>query len=140
MYSSTTLIGRLGKDPELRHTANQTAVCNLWLATTEFTGTGETRKEYTEWHSVVVWQKLADHCHKFLRKGSLVMIEGRIASREYTDKEGVKRKQSEIVARTVKFLTPKEKPAIEENHDFPQAETKPLDQLPQAESWDDIPF
>ena len=128
MYQSCTLIGRLGKDVELRHTANGKAVASFSLATSE-------GKDQTEWHNIVVWEKTAELCAQFLKKGSLASVIGRIASRKYTDKQGVERLAYEIVASRVVFLSPKEgqQPAPTTNTVFPSSElTEP--------SLEDIPF
>ncbi|MDC0358499.1 single-stranded DNA-binding protein [Oligoflexia bacterium] len=99
------LVGRLGKDPELRYTNQQTPVCSFSLAT------GERRKdasgnwtEHTEWHNIVVWQKTAENCANYLKKGREVYIEGRIQTRKWQDKEGKDRYSTEVVANTVQFL------------------------------------
>jgi single-strand DNA-binding protein len=95
------LIGNLGRDPELRHTKSGTAVCNFSLATNEKRG-GE---DHTEWFNVVVWDKQAEPCQRYLAKGRQVYVEGRIQTRTYTDKEGEERKSVEVVAHTVQFLS-----------------------------------
>lgn len=99
------LIGNLGRDPELRHTANQTAVCTLNVAT------GERRKDasgnwvdHTEWHSVVTFGKTAENCAQYLEKGRQIFIEGRLQTQKWQDKEGKDRYRTEIVASTVQFL------------------------------------
>ena len=99
-----TLIGNLGSDPEIRSTQAGQAVGNFTVATTEVWGTGEDRKENTEWHRVVVWGKLALTCGQYLKKGRQVYVEGRLQTRSYEDNEGVKRFATEIVAREVQFL------------------------------------
>lgn len=98
------LIGNLGSDPEVRSTQAGNAVANFSIATTEGRGSGEDRKEYTEWHRVVVWGKLALTCGQYLKKGRQVYVEGRLQTRSYEDDAGVKRFTTEIVAREVKFL------------------------------------
>ena len=100
------IIGNLGKDPELRYTANQTAVATFNLATTDYrTGADGQRQEITEWHRVVVWSKVAENCAKFLTKGRTVFVEGRLQTRSWDDKQtGQKRYQTEIVAQNVQFL------------------------------------
>ena len=98
------VIGNLGRDPEVRHTQGGTTVANFSVATTEGRGSGEERKEYTEWHRVVVWGQQAETCGKYLTKGRQVYVEGRLQTRVYEDNEGVKRQATEIVAREVKFL------------------------------------
>ncbi len=102
--NNVQIMGHLGTDPEVRSTAGGSAVCNLRIATTEkWTKDGQ-QHEKTEWHRVVVWGAQADNCGKYLRKGSLTYIEGSLETREWTDKEGVKRYTTEIKARRVLFL------------------------------------
>lgn len=99
------LVGNLGKDPEMRYTNQQMAVCRFSLAT------GERRKdasgnwsEHTEWHNVVAFGKTAENCGQYLKKGRQVFIEGRIQTRKWQDKEGKDRYTTEIIANTVQFL------------------------------------
>lgn len=144
MFNEATLIGRLGKDPELRYTQNQTPVGSLWMATSEVTNKDGNKQEHTEWHSVVVWNKTAEHCKQYLKKGSLVFVKGRITHREYTDsRDGQKKKQTEIVAHTVKFLTPRQdgqqsQNQIGENEAQNQNTTQGSDQF--SGEFDSIPF
>jgi single-strand DNA-binding protein len=100
------LIGRLGNQPEVRYTSNTNRpVTELRIATGEtWTGQDGQRRESTEWHSVVVWGKDAENCGRYLSKGREVYVEGRIASREYTDRDNQKRRRYEIVASVVRFL------------------------------------
>ncbi|MEY3015022.1 MAG: hypothetical protein RIT45_3757, partial [Pseudomonadota bacterium] len=99
------LIGNLGNQPELRHTASNQPVTELRIATNEvWTGRDGNRQERTEWHSVVVWGRDAENCERFLAKGRQVYIEGRLQTREYTGQDGQKRYKTEIVAQTVRFL------------------------------------
>jgi single-strand DNA-binding protein len=99
------LIGNLGRDPELRYTGSGTAVANFTLATTENIRSKEgEREERTEWHRIVAWGRTAELCAQYLNKGRSVYIEGRIQTREWEDKEGQKRRTTEIVANTVQFL------------------------------------
>jgi single-strand DNA-binding protein len=100
------LVGRLGKDPETRYTGSGQAVCNFSLATDEsYKDRNGERQKRTEWHRVVVWAKLAEICQQYLKKGSLVYIEGRIQSRQWDDKTtGQKRYATEIVANGMKML------------------------------------
>lgn len=101
------IIGNLGNDPELRETQGGSAVCNLRIATTRsYTkgGQGGERVEETEWHSVVVFGRQAESAAQYLTKGRQVYVEGRLQTREYDDKDGVKRRSTEIVAETVQFL------------------------------------
>ncbi len=101
------LIGNLGRDPELRYTGTGTAVCNFSIATSEsYTDRSGDRVERTEWHRIVTWDKTAEHCAQYLKKGRKVYVEGRITLNEWEDKEGAKRHTTEIVAQTVQFLSP----------------------------------
>ena len=99
------LIGHLGKDQEVRYTADGSPVASFSLATGEnWTDKNGTRQERTEWHNIVAWGKLADICKQFLAKGRQVYIEGRIQTREYTDREGIKRRVTEIHANNMILL------------------------------------
>lgn len=99
------LVGRLGKDPEIRYTSAGAAVVNFSLATSEHhtTKTGE-KKERTEWHKVVVWGKHAELCNQYLRKGAQVYIEGKLQTREWVGRENLKHYTTEINAQSVQFL------------------------------------
>jgi len=99
------LIGRLGKDPEIRYTPDGAPVANFSLATSEFwTDKSGTRQERTEWHNIVAWNKLADLSKRYLAKGRQVFVEGRIRTREWDDKDGNKRRTTEIVASQMVLL------------------------------------
>jgi single-strand DNA-binding protein len=99
------LVGNLGADPELRYTPSGAAVCELRLATNEtWTGKDGQRQERTEWHRIVVWGKRAEPVAKYLDKGRQVYVEGRIRTRSWEDKDGVKRYTTEIIANDVQFL------------------------------------
>lgn len=99
------LIGNLGADPELRYTPNQTPVATLSIATTDYSKDKDgNRQQFTEWHRVIVWGRQAENCSKYLAKGRSAYIEGRLQTRSWEDKNGVKRYTTEIVAQTVQFL------------------------------------
>ena len=99
------LIGHLGKDPEIRYTADGSPVANFSLATNEvWTDKNGTRQERTEWHNIVAWSKLADLAKRYLTKGRQVYVEGRIRTREGDDREGNKRRTTEIVASALVLL------------------------------------
>lgn len=99
------LIGNLGRDPEMRYTQGGTPVCQLSLATTRsYTNKSNERVEETEWHRVTVWSKQAEFCNQYLSKGRQVYVEGRLQTRSYEDKDGIKRYSTDIVADTVQFL------------------------------------
>ena len=100
------LIGRLGRDPEVRYTPDGTAVANFSIATSEEwkdKGSGE-KKERTEWHRIVAWRRLGEICGEYLSKGRQVYIEGKLQTREWEDQEGNKRWTTEIVARDMQML------------------------------------
>ena len=92
------LLGNLTRDPELRHTENKKPVCSFGLATNRnwVSYTGEKHEE-TEFHRLVAWDKLAEMCHQFLRKGRKVYVEGRLQTRSYKDKDGAEKSVTEIV-------------------------------------------
>ncbi len=99
------LVGRLGKDPELRYTPAGTAVVTFTMATTEnFKDRDGNRQEKTEWHNIVAWRQLAEICGKFLHKGKQVYIEGKIQTRSYDDRDGNKRYITEVVADQMQML------------------------------------
>ena len=99
------LIGNLGSDPEVRYLPSGQAVANFNIATTEkWTGKDGNPGEKTEWHRIVVFGKLAELCKEYLKKGRQVYVEGRLQTREWDDKEGQKKKTTEIIAQTVLFL------------------------------------
>lgn len=99
------LIGNLGKDPEVRHLEGGVAVARFPLATSEtFKDKNGDRQERTEWHNITLWRGLADISEKYLKKGQSVYIEGRIRSNNYTDKEGIQRYSTEIVADNMTML------------------------------------
>jgi single-strand DNA-binding protein len=99
------LVGRLGRDPETRYTGSGQAVANFSVATDEsYKDKNGERQKRTEWHKIVVWGKQAEIAQQYLKKGSLIFIEGRIQSREWQDKEGQKRTSFEIVANNFRML------------------------------------
>jgi single-strand DNA-binding protein len=96
------LVGNLGKDPEVRYTPSGQAVANFSIAVSEnWTDKQGQKQERTEWVRIVVWGKAAENCGEYLSKGRQVFIEGRLQTREYTDKEGVKKYSTEVVANPV---------------------------------------
>src|SRR3954467_10986711 len=100
------LIGNLGADPELKYTPSSRALCTLRIATTDvFKDKSGQRQERTEWHRVTVWGDQAENCSKYLAKGRMVYVEGRLQTRSWDDKEGKKRYSTEVVADRVVFLS-----------------------------------
>lgn len=106
MINKVILVGRLGKDPEIRSTPSGTNVARFSLATDEkFTDRNGEKQERTEWHNIVAWGKLAEICGQYLKKGKLVYIDGSIRTDSWDDKEsGQKKYRTEIVANTMKML------------------------------------
>ncbi len=99
------IIGRLGADPELRHTADGTAVATFNVATTEVRkDRNGNKQEKTEWHRIVAWRRLGEIAGEYLKKGRLVFVEGKIQSREYEGRDGIKRRTFEIVADNMQML------------------------------------
>lgn len=126
------IIGRLGKDPEVKYTQAGQAVASMSVATSEkWKDKNGEQQERTEWHRVVAWGKLAELCGEYLKKGSLAYFEGKIQTREY-EKDGSKRYSTEVVAQTVQFLTKKEGDAKPAKSDYTFG--------PPPVSEDDIPF
>ena len=100
------LIGRLGRDPEVRYMPNGDAVCNFSVATSESwndRNSGQ-RQERTEWHNITMYRRLAEIAGQYLRKGSQVYLEGKIQSRKYTDKQGMERTAYDIICNEMRML------------------------------------
>ena len=98
------LVGHLGKDPEIRYLEGNVSVASFPLATSETYNKDGKRVEQTEWHNIVMWRGLADVAVKYLTKGKLVYIEGRLRTRTYEYKEGMRRYATEVVAETFTLL------------------------------------
>jgi len=122
-YNKVILIGRLGRDPELRYTASGTPVANFPLATSEtYTDKDGNKQEKTEWHRVVVWSKQAESVSNYLSKGRLALVEGSLQTRKWTDNQGHERYTTEIRAQRVIFLD--SQGTIEERPPVPGPEKK----------------
>lgn len=98
------LVGHLGKDPELRFLEGNVSVASFPLATSETFNKDGKKVEQTEWHNIVMWRGLADVAAKYLSKGRLVYIEGKLRTRSYEDREGIRRYSTEIVAESFNLL------------------------------------
>jgi single-strand DNA-binding protein len=98
------LVGHLGKDPEVRQLEGGVAVASFPLATSETFNKDGRKVEQTEWHNIVMWRGLADVAAKFLQKGKLVYIEGKLRTRSFEDKEGIKKYTTEVVAENFTML------------------------------------
>ena len=106
MINKVILVGRLGKDPEVRSTPGGATVTKFTMATDEkFTDKSGEKQERTEWHNIAAWGKLGEICGQYLRKGKLIYIEGSIRTDSWEDKEsGQKKYRTEIIARDMKML------------------------------------
>ena len=99
------LIGRVGREPEIRYTPSGSPVAKFSLATDEvFKDRNGEQQKHTEWHNIVAWNKLAEICGEYLTKGKQIYIEGGIRSRQWEDQSGNKRTSYEIIARTMQML------------------------------------
>jgi len=133
------LIGNLGRDPEVRYTPGGMAIANFSIATSETWNNKEGQKETrTEWHRIVAFGRLGEICGEYLSKGKQIYIEGRIQTRDWEDKEGVKRYTTEIVANQMIML------GSRDAGDGPRAQGPPVADYSGAPTQgpddDDIPF
>lgn len=101
------LIGNLGKDPEMRYLEGGVSVASFPLVTSEYYVRDNKRVEQVEWHNIVMWRKLADNAGKFLKKGRLIYVEGKLRTRSFEDKENIKRYVTEVVADSFNILDKK---------------------------------
>lgn len=119
MLNKAMIIGRLGRDPELRYSQSGSPVCTLSVATDEgYTDRDGKKVDRTEWHRVVLYSKAAENCNQFLKKGSLVYVEGSLQTRKWQDQQGQDRFSTEIKAQRVQFLDKKDggKPSSSESY------------------------
>ena len=121
------LVGHLGKDPEIRYLEGGVSVTSFPLATSESYNKDGRKVEQTEWHNIVMWRGLADVAAKYLQKGKLVYIEGKLRTRSFEDKEGLKKYTTEIVAENFTLLGRKSdfendsvRSTIKSNSDMPE--------------------
>ena len=128
MLNRIVLIGRLTRDPELKTTTNGISVATFTLAVDRAFKSKDGEKE-ADFISVVVWRGQAESCGRYLSKGKLCAVDGRLQIRSYEDKEGNKRTASEVVAENVRFLSPKGE-NVYQNQDFAGEPQPPLDDMP----------
>lgn len=139
------LIGRLGKDPETRYMTNGEAVTNVSLATSEsYKDKDGEKQDRTEWHNLTFYRKLAEIAGKYLKKGAMIYVEGKIQTRKWQDKEGKDRYTTEIIVHEMKMLgsKPSEDSAHEENprHADTKTESAPAAKGNFDNFDDDVPF
>jgi single-strand DNA-binding protein len=137
MVNKATLIGRLGKDPEVRYTPDGTMITNFNLATDEqWKDKNGEKVQKTEWHRIVTFGKLAEICGNYLVKGKLVFVEGRIQTRSWEDKDGVKRYTTEIIASNMQMLDSKGQNKTDESN----SDSAPVSSNNGSTPVDDVPF
>lgn len=130
MINKVTLIGHLGKDPEIRTLENGTKVGTFTLATNEnFKDKTDNWQTVTEWHNIVVWRGQAERAERDLKKGSLAYIEGKITHRKYNDKDGIERSTTDIVASVVNSLERREKSQNSLSGGFPSIDDDPMNKV-----------
>ena len=139
------LIGRLGQNPELRYIPQtERAVANFTLATNEKFFNPNTNESdiRAEWHKIVAWGKLAEFCEKFLNQGKQILVEGKLRTRSWQDKEGNKRYTTEVHANNIVFLGKKEDTSAEQDFGGPDASEfpgeKPSPEVPEDDG--EVPF
>ncbi len=138
MVNKVVLIGNAGQDPEVRHLDSGVAVANFNLATNESykDKTGE-KVTQTEWHRIVLWRGLAEVAEKYVKKGELLYIEGRLRTRAWDDKDGNKRYTTEVFADNMKMLGKKSDQAGTVRQD----ESSQMEEAgPETSGDDDLPF
>ena len=113
-FNKVILIGHLGNEPSIRSTDQQVKVADFSIATNELFQKNGEKVEITDWHDIVAWRKLADFSERFLKKGNKIMVEGRLKTRVWVDKEtGVKRKNVFVIADQIQFMDKKEAPVLD---------------------------
>jgi len=149
MINKVILVGRVGKDPEVRHLDNNSVVASFTLATNEsYKNKNGEKVTNTEWHNIVVWRSLAEIAGRYIKKGTMLYVEGKIRTRSWNDKDGNKRYTTEIEADNFQMLSarsdesgntgsssPMQSNAVSGN-DF----TPDTDFAPGTEATDDLPF
>ena len=138
MVNKVILVGHVGKDPEITHMDNNLVRARFSLATNERWVKDGNRTETTEWHNIVMWRNLAEVAEKYVRKGTLLYIEGKIRSRSYDDKDGIKRYVYEIIADDMNLIGPK--PAEGGQTTPPAAPIPPVATTDLDQDPKDLPF
>ena len=133
MVNKVILVGNLGSDPEVRHLENGSVVAKFSIATSEKyrDKSGET-KTITEWHDIIAWRGLAEVAEKYLTKGKMVYVEGKLTTRKWQDKDGQSRRTTEVVANNFQMLGRKDDNGQGGNN-FPNAMNEPAATKPLAQ-------
>ena len=145
MLNKVILIGRLGRDPEVRYMPNGEAVCNFSVATSEtWNDRNGQRVERTEWHNITMYRKLAEIAGQYLTKGSQVYLEGKIQSRKYQGKDGIERTAYDIIVNEMKMLgggNDSGQPSAQHTPpEHPRRQAPATPAAPVEDIDDDIPF
>ena len=136
MINKAILVGRLGKDPEVKYMPDGTMVTTFRMATDmQWKDKNGEKVQKTEWHQIVTYRKLAEICGNYLIKGKLVFIEGRIQTRSWDDKDGVKHYTTEIIANDMKMLDSKgqnksDEPFPDSTHSHAESSSAPMEDVP----------
>ena len=140
MINKHFIVGRVGQDPDLKYTSNNTPVVSFSVATTEtWKGKDGQKHEETTWHDIEAWQRLAEICGEYLSKGSLVHIEGSVVKQKWTDNEGNKRVTVKTKARDMKILSGGGSAGSESGgYQAPQEPQEPQGGFP--DTGEDVPF
>lgn len=138
MLNHVTIMGRLTRDPELRHTRSGTAVTSFTLAVDRDFKDKNTGESATDWISCTAWKSVAEFTARYLSRGRLAIVEGRLQSRRYTDKDGNNRTAYEVVASSVYFGDSKRDPLDKLAEDAEPVSDPPISEL--GENSEDLPF
>lgn len=147
MVNKVILLGRLGRDPEIRNLENGATVANFSMATSEvFYDRNKQKQERTEWHRIVMWRRNAEVAEKYLKKGDLIYVEGKLRNRSFEDKDKNKRYITEIEVDHFQMLSPRSENKAGGNEyggaAAPESKAAPTPQTPAdpADMEDDLPF
>lgn len=131
MYNKVTLIGRLGRGVELKQTNSGKSFCNFSIAV-------NSGRDSSEWFDIVVWDKQAESCAKFLEKGRQVLVEGRLTTRQYEGRDGTSKSKTEIIANQVVFLGANS--TGESSRAASPSQLEASNSFPTQDQYEDIPF
>lgn len=140
MLNKIILMGRLGRDPEVRYTQSGTPVASFSLAVDRDFVDQATGRRPTDWIEVVAWNAKAKFAQQYFRKGQLAVVEGRLQIRDWTDKEGAKRRTAEVVAEQIYFAGAKTAPPSEGNADERSLPAQPAKEFMEQDDEGELPF
>lgn len=140
MLNKIIIMGRLGRDPEVRYTQSGTPVASFSLAVDRDFVDQATGRRPTDWIEVVAWNAKAKFAQQYFRKGQLAVVEGRLQIRDWTDKEGAKRRTAEVVADQIYFAGAKAAPPSEGNADERSLPEPPAQEFAEQDDEGELPF